>query len=308
MTEKTIEKVKIEKATFIKKPKWLSLRVQSDENTANVKQLISSLNLHTVCHEANCPNRMECFARRTATFMILGRNCTRNCTFCNVTRNRPDPVDDAEPENVGKAVAKLGLKHAVITSVTRDDLKDQGAYQFAEVVRQIRKYNPNTTIELLIPDMSGRHDLLDIILQTKPDVLNHNIETIPDFYPKVRPMANFERSISVLSYAKEQGFATKSGIMVGFGESEEQMVETFKALRRVDCDMLTVGQYLRPTIKHIPVTEYVSPEQFERYKNIALDLGFKKVNSGPLVRSSYHAEPIDSSPATDESHVRASSQ
>jgi len=288
-----VEKAKIAKSTFVKKPKWLSLRVQSDENTVNVKRLIDKLHLHTVCNEANCPNRMECFARRTATFMILGRNCTRNCTFCNVTRNKPDPVEASEPENVGKAVATLGLKHAVITSVTRDDLQDQGAHQFADVVRQIRKYNEQTTIELLIPDMSGRHDLLDIILETKPDVLNHNIETIPAFYPKVRPMANFKRSIDVLSYAKHCGFATKSGIMVGFGESENEMIETFKELRSVDCDMLTIGQYLRPTIKHIPVTEYVSPEQFERYRIIALELGFKKVNSGPLVRSSYHAEPID---------------
>lgn len=277
---------------YVKKPKWLQLRVQSDANTVNVKNLIKDLHLHTVCNEANCPNRMECFARRTATFMILGRNCTRNCTFCNVTRNAPDPVDEKEPENVAKAVQKLQLKHAVVTSVTRDDLPDQGANQFAQIVLQIKKYNPETTIELLIPDMSGREDLLDIILQTKPDVLNHNIETIPEFYPKVRPAANFMRSISVLGYAKRQGFNTKSGIMVGFGETEPQVINAFKELRKVDCDMLTVGQYLRPTKLHIPVTEYVTPEQFERYKDIALNLGFKKVNSGPLVRSSYHAEPI----------------
>lgn len=277
---------------YVKKPKWLQLRVQSDANTVNVKNLIKDLHLHTVCNEANCPNRMECFARRTATFMILGRNCTRNCTFCNVTRNAPDPVDEKEPENVAKAVQKLQLKHAVVTSVTRDDLPDQGANQFAQIVLQIKKYNPETTIELLIPDMSGREDLLDIILQTKPDVLNHNIETIPEFYPKVRPAANFMRSISVLGYAKRQGFNTKSGIMVGFGETETQVVNAFKELRKVDCDMLTVGQYLRPTKLHIPVTEYVTPEQFERYKDIALNLGFKRVNSGPLVRSSYHAEPI----------------
>ncbi len=282
----------LRKKEFVKKPKWLQLRVQSDVNTVNVKNLIKSLNLHTVCNEANCPNRMECFARRTATFMILGRNCTRNCTFCNVTRNKPDPVDLNEPENVAKAVKTLQLKHAVITSVTRDDLEDQGANQFAEIVRQIKKYNPNTTIELLIPDMCGREDLLDIILETKPDVLNHNIETIPEFYPKVRPAANFMRSVKVLGYAKQKGFKTKSGIMVGFGETEEQVVNALKELRKVDCDMLTVGQYLQPTKLHIKVTEYVTPEQFERYKDIALELGFKRVNSGPLVRSSYHAEPI----------------
>lgn len=282
----------MEKKEFIKKPKWLQLRVQGDGNTANVKNLIRTLNLHTVCHEANCPNRMECFARRTATFMILGRNCTRNCTFCNVTRNKPDTVDLQEPENVAKAVKTLQLKHAVITSVTRDDLPDQGANQFAEVVRQIRKYNPDTTIELLIPDMSGKEELLDIILETKPDVLNHNVETVPELYSKVRPAANFLRSIKVLDYSKKKGLKTKSGIMVGFGETEEQVVNVFSALRKADCDMLTVGQYLQPTKLHIPVTEYVTPEQFEKYREIALKKGFKRVNSGPLVRSSYHAEPI----------------
>ena len=282
----------MERKAFVKKPAWLKLNVQGDSNTVHVKNLIRNLNLHTVCHEANCPNRMECFARRTATFMILGRNCTRNCTFCNVTRNKPDPVDPNEPENVAKAVQTLNLRHAVVTSVTRDDLQDQGANQFAEIVRQIKKYNPETTVELLIPDMSGREDLLDIILETEPDVLNHNIETIPEFYPKVRPAANFMRSIRVLGYAKSKGFKTKSGIMVGFGEKEEQVVKAFKALREVDCDMLTVGQYLQPTKQHIKVTEYVTPEQFERYKDIALEMGFKRVNSGPLVRSSYHAEPI----------------
>ncbi|WP_024466345.1 lipoyl synthase [Treponema pedis] len=282
----------MEKKEFVKKPKWLQLRVQGDGNTANVKNLIRTLNLHTVCHEANCPNRMECFARRTATFMILGRNCTRNCTFCNVTRNKPDIVDLQEPENVAKAVKTLQLKHAVITSVTRDDLPDQGANQFAEVVRQIRKYNPDTTIELLIPDMSGKEELLDIILETKPDVLNHNVETVPELYSKVRPAANFLRSIKVLDYSKKKGLKTKSGIMVGFGETEEQVVNVFSALRKADCDMLTVGQYLQPTKLHIPVTEYVTPEQFEKYREIALKMGFKRVNSGPLVRSSYHAEPI----------------
>ena len=282
----------MERKAFVKKPAWLKLNVQGDSNTVHVKNLIRNLNLHTVCHEANCPNRMECFARRTATFMILGRNCTRNCTFCNVTRNKPDPVDPNEPENVAKAVQTLNLRHAVVTSVTRDDLPDQGANQFAEIVRQIKKYNPETTVELLIPDMSGREELLDIILETEPDVLNHNIETIPEFYPKVRPAANFMRSIRVLGYAKSKGFKTKSGIMVGFGEKEEQVVKAFKALREVDCDMLTVGQYLQPTKQHIKVTEYVTPLQFERYKDIALEMGFKRVNSGPLVRSSYHAEPI----------------
>ncbi|MBF1294842.1 MAG: lipoyl synthase [Parvimonas sp.] len=280
------------KAEIMRKPEWLKLKIQGDKNTTDVESMIEGLNLHTVCHEANCPNKMECYSRRTATFMILGRNCTRNCTFCNVTRHAPDPVDLNEPENLAKAVQILGLKHAVVTSVTRDDLPDEGANQFAEVVRQCRKYNPETTIELLIPDMSGRKELLDIIYETKPDVLNHNVETIPAFYPKVRPAANFQRSLEVLRYAKECGLKTKSGLMVGFGETEEQVVEVFKALRDVGCDMVTVGQYLQPTKFHIAVKEYVHPQQFDRYRDIAFDMGFLRVNSGPLVRSSYHAESL----------------
>ena len=272
------------KAEIMRKPEWLKLKIQGDKNTTDVESMIEGLNLHTVCHEANCPNKMECYSRRTATFMILGRNCTRNCTFCNVTRHAPDPVDLNEPENLAKAVQILGLKHAVVTSVTRDDLPDEGANQFAEVVRQCRKYNPETTIELLIPDMSGRKELMDIIYETKPDVLNHNVETIPAFYPKVRPAANFQRSLEVLRYAKECGLKTKSGLMVGFGETEEQVVEVFKALRDVGCDMVTVGQYLQPTKFH--------PQQFDRYRDIAFDMGFLRVNSGPLVRSSYHAESL----------------
>lgn len=280
------------KAEIMRKPEWLKLKIQGDKNTTDVESMIEGLNLHTVCHEANCPNKMECYSRRTATFMILGRNCTRNCTFCNVTRHAPDPVDLNEPENLAKAVQILGLKHAVVTSVTRDDLPDEGANQFAEVVRQCRKYNPETTIELLIPDMSGRKELMDIIYETKPDVLNHNVETIPAFYPKVRPAANFQRSLEVLRYAKECGLKTKSGLMVGFGETEEQVVEVFKALRDVGCDMVTVGQYLQPTKFHIAVKEYVHPQQFDRYRDIAFDMGFLRVNSGPLVRSSYHAESL----------------
>lgn len=280
------------KAEIMRKPEWLKLKIQGDKNTTDVESMVKDLKLHTVCHEANCPNKMECFSRRTATFMILGRNCTRNCTFCNVTRHAPDPVDLNEPENLAKAVQILNLKHAVVTSVTRDDLPDEGANQFAEVVRQVRKYNPETTIELLIPDMSGREELLDIILETKPDVLNHNVETVPALYSKVRPAADFMRSIKVLEYAKKKGMKTKSGIMVGLGETEEQVIEVFEALRSVDCDMVTIGQYLQPTKFHISVKEYVHPKQFDRYRDIAFQMGFKRVNSGPLVRSSYHAEAI----------------
>lgn len=269
--------------------------MQGGEETKKVKSLISDLSLNTVCNDANCPNQMECFNRGTATFMVLGRNCTRNCTFCNVTQADPDDVDVDEPMNVGKAVAKLKLKHAVVTSVTRDDLEDQGANHFAQVVREIRKYAPDTTVELLIPDMSGKEELLDIILETNPNVLNHNIETVPELYDIVRPMAIFERSLKVLDYTKKNypHIHTKSGMMLGLGETEEQVVATLKRLREVDCDMVTLGQYLRPSVSHLEVKEYVTPEQFDRYKEIAEDLGFKRVSSAPLVRSSYHASDLE---------------
>lgn len=277
---------------YLRKPEWLKLKIKGDQNTAYVESLVSNLDLNTVCLEANCPNRMECFARKTATFMILGRNCTRNCTFCNVTREKPDPVDLLEPQKVAEAVQRLKLKHAVVTSVTRDDLKDQGANQFKDVLLSIRKLDPDVTVELLIPDMGGREDLLDIIYDVKPDVLNHNVETVPARYPEVRPAADFMRSVGVLGYAKQKGLVTKSGIMVGLGETEEQVIDVFRELRKVDCDMLTVGQYLQPSLKHISVKEYIHPDQFKRYEEIAYELGFKRVSSGPLVRSSYHAESL----------------
>ncbi|MCB5560607.1 lipoyl synthase [Anaerosalibacter bizertensis] len=276
----------------LRKPEWIRVKMQGGTQQNKVNSLMSNLSLNTVCDEANCPNRMECYTRGTATFMILGKNCTRNCTFCNVTREKPDKVDPKEPENVAKAISKLGLKHAVITSVTRDDLEDQGANQFARVVEEIRKATPKVTIELLIPDMQGDKDLIDIIIDSEPNILNHNIETVPELYDKVRPMANFERSIELLDYVKKTkpDMRTKSGIMLGLGETEEQVLEVFKRLRKVDCDMLTIGQYLQPTAKHIPVVEYITPDQFNEYKEIALSMGFKRVASAPLVRSSYYAE------------------
>ena len=276
----------------LRKPEWIRVKMQGGDVSNKVDALLSDLSLNTVCDEANCPNRMECFARGTATFMILGRNCTRNCTFCNVTREMPDEVNPKEPENVAKAVDKLGLKHAVITSVTRDDLEDQGANQFAKVVEEIRKTNPNVTIELLIPDMQGNEELIDIIINAEPNILNHNVETVPELYDEVRPMAIFERSIELLNYVKKKkpDMKTKSGIMLGLGETKEQVIDVFKRLRGVDCDMLTLGQYLQPTTKHIPVVEYITPQQFDEYKEIALSMGFKRVASAPLVRSSYYAE------------------
>jgi lipoic acid synthetase len=278
----------------MKKPDWIKIRMQSGIQTNKVESLISDLSLNTVCDEANCPNRMECYKRGTATFMILGRNCTRNCTFCNVTRDVPDEVNSKEPENVAKAVAKLGLRHAVITSVTRDDLPDQGAMQFAKVVEEIRKAAPKVTIELLIPDMQGNKKLLDLIIDSEPNILNHNVETVPELYKKVRPMAVFERSIELLEYVKirKPKMKTKSGIMLGLGETEEQVINVMKRLLEVNCDMLTLGQYLQPTTKHIKVVEYITPEKFDYYKDIALSMGFKRVASAPLVRSSYYAEDL----------------
>ena len=277
---------------YTKKPEWLRIKMQGGNVSTKVQNLISDLSLNTVCDEANCPNRMECFQRGTATFMILGRNCTRNCTFCNVTKTKPDEVDPMEPEKIAKAVSKLGLKHAVITSVTRDDLEDQGANQFAKVVEEIRKSTPEVTIELLIPDMQGNKELIDIILNSEPNILNHNVETVPELYDKVRPMAVFERSIELLGYVKKTkpNIKTKSGMMLGLGETKEQVINVFKRLREVNCDILTLGQYLQPSKAHIPVVEYISPEQFDEYKKIALSMGFKKVASAPLVRSSYYAE------------------
>ena len=252
-----------------------------------------SYNLNTVCSEANCPNKMECYAARTATFMILGKNCTRNCRFCNVTTKKPEPVNKFEPQEVAFAVQKLGLKHAVVTSVDRDDLEDYGAEHFRRVCEEIKKVNPGTTVELLIPDMHAMHEHLDTIFSAKPDIINHNVEVVPEFFKEICPQSNMDWSLEVLRYAKEKGFITKSGMMVGFGETEEMVVNLMKMLREVDCDMLTIGQYLQPSRKHAEVVEYVTPEQFERYKKLGLELGFRSVASGPFVRSSYHAQMLD---------------
>ncbi len=277
-----------------RKPEWLRAKKVERKflNTNKVEGIIEKLSLNTVCREANCPNRLECHSRGTATFMILGRNCTRNCTFCNVEKKIPDEVDIMEPSKVAEAIKELGLKHAVITSVTRDDLEDQGAEQFKNVVLEIRKKAPGVTVELLIPDMQGREDLLDIIMSSEPDVLNHNVETVPELYKRVRPMADFERSLSVIRYVKDKypKAITKSGMMLGLGETEEQVLSAVRRIKDAGCDVLTLGQYLRPSDLHIEMEEYVTPEVFDFYKDKAMEMGFKSVASSPLVRSSYHAE------------------
>lgn len=277
-----------------RKPEWLNIKLRGNREINNVNNLVKGLSLNTVCEEANCPNLMECFSKRTATFMILGSNCTRNCTFCNVTTGKPEVVDLEEPLKVANAVKELGLKYVVITSVTRDDLSDGGAEHFAKVIESIKELNESIIVEVLIPDFKGDKTALSKVVESKPEVINHNVETIPKLYSSVRPMAIYERSLKLLENVKsmDKNILTKSGIMVGLGEKEEEVIDLFKDLRKVDCDILTIGQYLAPSKKHHPVVEYIHPDIFENYKNKALKMGFKFVASGPLVRSSYHADRV----------------
>lgn len=270
-----------------RKPSWLHIPIQGSKPFQEIKKILERQELNTVCLEANCPNRMECYEKRTATFLILGKYCTRNCRFCNVSFQRPEPLDPEEPKRIAQAVEEMGLKYVVITSVDRDDLPDCGAGQYAEVTRLLKK--GGRTVELLVPDFKGRMDLLDLVLDEGPDVLNHNVEMIPRLYDQLMPQCDFERSLAVLKHAKERGFVTKTGIMLGFGETEEELLELFEKLRQVDVDMLTIGQYLQPTKEHAPVVEYVPPRQFDHLKEKALEMGFRHVFSGPFVRSSYHA-------------------
>lgn len=281
-----------------RKPEWLRtmfLQQRSAEARKNVEdmhQLMSNLKLNSVCKEASCPNMGECYTRRTATFMIMGSQCTRNCRFCNVVSGSQSSLDTQEPARVAKAVVRLGLKHVVVTSVTRDDLPHGGAEHFAATTHAIRVTAPNVTIELLIPDLLGNERSLDIVLEAEPDVLNHNMETVRSLYTQVRPQAEYDRSLQVLNYCKQRsdGRLTKTGIMVGLGETEEQVYEIMDDIRSVGCDILTIGQYLRPSREHLPVHEYVKPEQFKKYREIGIEKGFAFVASAPLVRSSYHAE------------------
>lgn len=275
-----------------RKPKWLKVNLHGAEKLVQVKNMLRRLSLHTVCEEANCPNIVECFGRKTATFMILGSVCTRNCTFCNVTKDFPIAVDPQEPAHVLEAVKELGLKHVVITSVTRDDLSDGGANHFAKVIRNLSSLD--VAIEVLIPDFQGDMAALALVIEAKPKIINHNIETVSRLYPAVRPKADYSRSLKLLEKVKEtqSSIHTKSGIMVGLGEKKEEVIAVLRDLRSVDCDLLTVGQYLAPSEKHHPVVEFIHPEAFKEYEQVAYELGFKYVASGPLVRSSYHAEEV----------------
>lgn len=272
------------------KPDWLKVRLPTGVGYKNVKSLIEEHDLHTVCESAACPNRGECWSRSTATFMILGNVCTRSCGFCNVITGRPTELDLDEPRRVAKAVSKLNLKYAVITSVNRDELKDGGASVWAETIKEVRAASPETKIEVLIPDFCGNWDALQTVLKARPDVLNHNIETVPRLYLQVRPQGKFERSLELLRRAKDFGMTTKSGLMMGLGETDEEVVEVLKEWRQVECDLVTLGQYMQPTPNHLPVHRWVHPDIFRSLYDIGMEMGFVNVFSGPLVRSSYHAE------------------
>lgn len=274
------------------KPAWLRKRISIDNiNAIKVEHILKDGLLHTVCESALCPNISECFNQGTATFLILGDICTRNCRFCAIKKGKPNPVDPEEPKKIAKAVELLGLKYVVITSVTRDDLPKGGAEEFRDTILEIRRINEGTRIEVLIPDFKGDRNALEEVLSVFPDVLNHNIETVPSLYPIVRPMADFERSLNILYWTKSynSSIITKSGIMVGLGETEKELYETFKMLTDVGCDIITIGQYLQPTKEHLPVKEYISPERFKEIEELAYKVGFKYVVSGPFVRSSYFA-------------------
>lgn len=273
-----------------RKPEWLRVRY-NQEAVAEVAQLLGELRLNTVCKEANCPNLGECYRKHTATFMILGSQCTRNCRFCSVAPGHPQPPDPEEPENVAAAAKKLGLRHVVLTCPTRDDLPDGGAEQFAQTVRAIRRACPGATVETLISDMQMNTAALDAVIEARPEVLNHNVETVRALQKAVRPQADYERSLAVLRYCKEKDAAllTKTGFMVGLGETEEQIGELMDDVLAAGCDILTIGQYLQPSPEHYPLDRYASPEDFARYKKMALDKGFRYVASAPLARSSYKA-------------------
>ena len=273
-------------------PEWIRVRVTEGGNFKELKQIVHGRHLHTVCEEARCPNIFDCWNRRTATFMILGDVCTRACRFCAVTSGRPIELDLGEPLRVADSVAELGLKHAVITSVDRDDLKDGGAGIFARTIRAIRRRSPGTTIEVLTPDFQGDFESVRTVVEARPDIFNHNTETVPRLYTRIRPKAVYANSLALLRHVKTLApeMVTKSGLMVGLGETEDELLEVFRNMRAHNIDVLTVGQYLRPSKKHAEVVRYYRPEEFTRLKDQALAMGFGHVEAGPLVRSSYHAD------------------
>ena len=274
-----------------RRPDWLKVRAPSGENYEELKTLMRGKSLHTVCEEARCPNMGECWAHRTATFMILGSVCSRSCGFCAVATGRPSTVDWEEPRRVAEATAQMGLRHVVVTSVNRDELHDGGASIFAATIRWIRRMNPETSIEVLTPDFKGSRDALRVVMDAKPSIFDHNVETISRLYRRVRPQAIYERSLEVLAWAKEMRpqTSTKSGFMLGLGEERDEVIALMRDLKAHNVDIITIGQYLRPSFDHLPIERYVPPEEFREYAQIGKAMGFRHVESGPLVRSSYHA-------------------
>ena len=273
-----------------RKPDWLRVKLPIGEEYRKVREIVSDHKLHTICQSGNCPNMGECWGAGTATFMILGNVCTRSCGFCNVATGRPEAVDPFEPLRVAKSVKLMGVKHCVITSVDRDDLADGGSQIWVETIQKIREYSPETTLETLIPDFQGKWENLERVLDVRPEVISHNLETVRRLTKQVRVQAKYERSLEVLKRISDAGIAAKSGIMLGLGESKEEVLESMQDLRQSNVSILTLGQYLQPTSEHLPVVEFVHPDVFAEFKKAGMEMGFRVVESGPLVRSSYHAE------------------
>ena len=276
--------------THIRKPEWLKISISANAKYAETKKIVDTHKLHTICSSGRCPNMGECWGKGTATFMICGAICTRSCKFCNTCTGKPLPLDENEPANVAESIRLMRLNHAVITSVDRDDLEDLGASHWTKTLLKIKEINPETTIEALIPDFHGKKDLISQVISARPDILSHNMETVRRISPMVRSVAKYDTSLSVIKLISESGITAKSGIMVGLGESKDEVLQTMDDLLEAGCKILTIGQYLQPTHKHYPVAEYITPEQFLKYKTIGEKKGFQTVESGPLVRSSYHAE------------------
>lgn len=274
----------------IKKPDWLKIKIGANSRYSDTKRIVETNNLHTICSNGRCPNMCECWGKGTATFMIGGNICTRSCKFCNTQTGKPLALDINEPVNVAKSIQMMKLSHAVITSVDRDDLPDLGASHWASTIKEIKRINPDITIEVLIPDFQGREELIDMIIEKKPDIISHNMETVKRISPLVRSAADYDRSLKVIKRVASAKIKAKSGIMVGLGETEEEIEVVMDDLLQIGCSILTIGQYLQPSRLHYPVKKYITPEDFEKYKKIALEKGFDKVESEPLARSSYHAE------------------
>lgn len=278
------------KEKYAKKPEWLKTKIESNHNYSMVNNTVKVNGLHTICTSGKCPNISECWNRGTATFMIMGEICTRACRFCNVITGKPLALNPEEPSRVAESIKLMKLKHAVITSVDRDDLEDMGANHWAETIRKVKEVNPETTIEVLIPDFDGKTELVDIVIAAKPEIISHNLETVKSLTPRIRSRAKYDTSLSVLKHIAESGLTPKTGIMLGLGEKEEEILELMDDALNAGCKVLTIGQYMQPSRKNIAVREYIHPDKFAEYKEIGLQKGFKHVESAPLVRSSYHAE------------------